>query len=140
MNPPTAKGSASGANLVLLLPGLKELHEGVALLHQLAVHALGLGEGQDGLEGALRLAGGPQASTGGGQAVVHQALLVFDHFLKDGRLTFHPVGHGGRFDVTEGKRATGRACKKRVGLRVREEFGFVVGEQLIGFAKHTTGG
>lgn len=77
--------------LVLLLPRLKQLHENVALLHQLWVHALGLGERQDGLQGALSLTGGPQTATGGGKAIVDQPLLVLNHFLKDRCLTLHPV-------------------------------------------------
>lgn len=78
-------------DLVLLLPGLKELHEGAGILQQLGVQAAGAGERQHGLQGSLRLAGRPQAPAGGGQAVVYQALLVLDHLLKDGRLTFDPV-------------------------------------------------
>ena len=83
------------AHLVLLLPVLKQLHEGVPLLHQQGVHALGLGEGEHGLQGALRLTGGPQAPAGGGETVVHQTLLVLDHLFEDGRLTFDPVGGKG---------------------------------------------
>lgn len=79
-------------HLVLFLPVLKQLHESVALLHQLGVHALPFGEGQDGFQGALSLAGCPQTSAGGGETVVHQPVFILDHFFKDGRLTFHPVG------------------------------------------------
>lgn len=79
-------------DLVLFLPVLKQLHESVALLHQLRVHALPFGEGQDGFQSALGLAGRPQTSAGGGETVVHQPVFILDHFFKDGRLTLHTVG------------------------------------------------
>lgn len=77
-------------NLVLLLPVLKQLHEGVALLHQLWVHAFNFCEGQDGFQSALSLTGCPQTSAGGGKSVVHQSLFILNHFFKDGCLTLHP--------------------------------------------------
>lgn len=78
------------AYFILLLPVLKQLHEEVPFLHQLRVHAFNFGKRQDGFQRALGLAGGPQATTGGGETVVHQALFVLDHLFENGRLAFHP--------------------------------------------------
>lgn len=132
-----------GADLVLLFPIFKQLHEGVALLHQLRVQALRLGKGQDGLQRALHLAGRPQASAGGGQAVVHQALLVFNHFFKDGRLALHPVGGGGGLKKDKNPDESPKETRNRqtfLHLRVRKQLGLVVGEKFVRFAENAAEG
>lgn len=78
-------------NLVLLLPVLKQLHECVALLHQVRVHPLSFGKGQDGLQSALRLTDCPQTSAGGRKTVIHQPFFILNHLFEDSCLTFHPV-------------------------------------------------
>lgn len=76
-------------NLILFLPGLKELHERVSLLYEARLQAADLGEGQGGFEGSFCLTGRPQSSTGRGESVVYQTFLIFNHFLKDGRLPLY---------------------------------------------------
>lgn len=78
-------------NLIFFLPGLKELHKGVSLFYKARLHAADLSEGQNGFKGSLRLAGRPETTTGGGESVVYQPVLILDHLFKDGRLPFDPA-------------------------------------------------
>lgn len=81
------------ANLIFFLPGLKELHESVSFFYKARLHTADLSEGQDGFKSSLHLAGRPESTTGCGESVVHQPVLVLNHLLEDGRLTLDPARH-----------------------------------------------
>lgn len=125
-------------NLVFFLPVLKQLHESVALLHQLRVHAFHFCKRQDGFQSTLHLAGCPEPSAGGGESVIHQPLLVFNHFFKYGRLTLHSAHEESLISRHIFKQTARRFVKVLLNLRVGKQLGLVICEEFVSFAEHTT--
>lgn len=123
-------------NLIFFLPGLKELQKGVSLFYEARLHAADLSEGQNGFESSLHLAGRPESTTGCGESVVYQPVLILNHLFKDGRLPFDPAQNTHKV-LCMCILLSIWAKNVYNNLRVREQFWLVVRKKFIGFAKHT---